>query len=85
MTTPVPPVPAEPAAPVPAPSRLALRAYLLGLVAAVLAAVVPLAQASLGDVHWSAAWWTAVGIALVVPALTAALHYLAEHKFPPGS
>lgn len=81
MTTPTPPVepvaPVPPATPAPVRSQAAsIRVYLLGLVAAVVGAVIPIVQASLGNVQWSAAWLSALGVAVLVPALTAALHYL---------
>ena len=61
----------------------AVRSYLQGLGVAVLFAALPIAQASLGDIHWSVAWWIALGNAVASPALLAGASYVMRHLSPP--
>ena len=54
-----------------------------GLLVAVLAAVVPIVQAALGDVQWSSAWWLALLNAVLSPALYAVVAYVGRPLKPP--
>lgn len=61
----------------------AIRAYLTGLGAAVLTSTLPLLDAAANNIHWSTAWWIAIGNTLVQPAVHAAITYVARHVAPP--
>ena len=61
----------------------AIRSYVGGLLVAVLAAVVPIVQAALGDVQWSSAWWLALLNAVLSPALYAVVAYVGRPLKPP--
>jgi heme/copper-type cytochrome/quinol oxidase subunit 4 len=62
----------------------AIRSYLGGLIAAVIMAVAPLGDAALGNIQWSRAWWIALGLGLVSPALHAVVAYVLRHLAPPA-
>jgi len=78
MTQPVPPPSTAPSA-----GKGVLRSYFASLAAAVVVAVLPVAQASLGSLSWTAAGWEALAVTLLGPALTAAATFVGHHKFPP--
>ena len=62
----------------------AIRSYLGGLIVAVAADVVPILEASAGNLQWSRAWWIALGITVASPALHAAAAYVLRHLAPPA-
>jgi len=62
----------------------AWRSYVGGLIVAVLAAVLPIVQAALGNIEWSSAWWLALLNAVASPALYAVVAYAGRHVAPPA-
>lgn len=61
----------------------AWRTFLQGLAIDVAVAVSGVLGVALGDVHWSAAWWTMLGLLVAKTALQTAVSYLARHVSPP--
>ena len=82
MTTPTQPTPAPPSTAQDARNR-AMRHFIVGLLASMAVAALPIVQASLGDIQWSAAWWQALGYAAAAPAIGAAITYIGRYTHPP--
>jgi hypothetical protein len=56
-----------------------------GLLLDVGAAVAAVAATGLADVHWTRAWWVALGLLVAKTALRAAVSYAARRLVPPTS
>jgi hypothetical protein len=63
----------------------AVRTFIAGLWVDVATAVVGALVLMLGDVHWTKAWWVALGILLLKTAGTAAVSYVRRFLSPPPS
>lgn len=84
------PVAAPVPLPIPAPASVdaksrAWRTLVQGATVSVAAAVVPVALAASGTIHWTGAWWAALGVTCGQTALTAGLSYVARHVVPPAT
>jgi hypothetical protein len=63
----------------------ALRTLAQGLALDVAAAVVAILAAALADVHWTRAWWTALGLLIVKTAIQTGVAYVARRVLPPDA
>jgi heme/copper-type cytochrome/quinol oxidase subunit 4 len=61
----------------------AIRTFLGGLLAVVLAAAVPVVMVAAGSIRWTKEWWIALGVAVAQVSLTAAISYVARYTHPP--
>jgi hypothetical protein len=61
----------------------ATRTFVQGLLVDVSAAVVLVATTQLGDLRWTQAYWTALGLLLIKTALSAGVSYVGRRVAPP--
>lgn len=61
----------------------AVRTFLQGLGAAVLASVTPVVLAASGQIHWTREWWLLEAGAVGFAAVTGALSYVTRYTHPP--
>lgn len=61
----------------------AVRTLAQGLALDVGVAVVSVAAVAVGDVHWTRAWWAALGLLVAKTAVQAAVSYAARRLLPP--
>ena len=61
----------------------ALRTFVQGLAVDTAAAVTLVLTAQLGDLHWTRAWWAALGVLLVKTAVSTAVAYASRRLKPP--
>jgi hypothetical protein len=79
-----------PLLPIPTPASVdarnrAARTLAQGLLLDVGAAAAAVAATGLADVHWTRAWWVALGLLVVKTALQAAVSYAARKLVPPAT
>jgi hypothetical protein len=61
----------------------AARTFVQGLIATVLAAVVPVVMAATGSIQWTSGWWIGIASLVGTTALTAVVSYVSRFTNPP--